>query len=573
MISVIIPTGSANIVPDSAPITLGNFGYNYTGFKSFSRFASQMADSRVGLISWPGGSLAENQPANYGLNYPDLWNGNIDFGLDRLFDEAAKFGAGVSIVLPTKRYMDQPQALQSELNGFLDRLLAGSLGPLPDRLIFEVGSEYYATFGTGAENAAIYGRIAEQMVGTITDALSDPTRNPGGADIEIAVQAGRTLDEDAAIRGELGPDTLRNVDMLIYHRFAPYATGIDRSIDVLDQAVDDWQVAMEAAGGARPTIFMSSYNVASYTRAEALRDYVDDQAALGNVIDPNSIDTDARTDDGFENYWQAALTKRHYGIEQTRVLLELQSHVGSIGMGAASAYGTDMQHPARLTWTSTDGDGHDFVGQDILDMMQESTLGTRILKVSIQNDQEKENLWVYGYENNDKLVAFVAWHNLAPGPLKIDVPGLTSGTYKAVWSEGLHAEVRPDWKQEFGIPDNPNVDETPESLSFAEGVRTSPPMRLQDGSLFLDITREHEILRLSFAKTDAGMTDIQTWENSDPVLLGDDGLPDPVPLPDDDQDPTDDDDVIDAGDDGGAGALLGGMLGVLVLVAVAAAAM
>ena len=555
-------------------MTPENFGYNYTGFRSFDRFESQLSDSRVGLISWPGGSLAENLPDRYDLKHPDLWAGDVDFGLDRLFQEAAERNAGVSLVLPTARYLGRTAEMQADFTGFLTRVLDGSLGPVPHRLILELGNEYYSTFGTGTGHAADYGRLADDMVQTISKVLADPVLNPTGADVEIAVQAGRSSVEDDAIRGEMSAESLRNIDMLIYHRFAPYATGIDKSYGVLADNADDWQAAMEAAGGTRPEIFMSSYNVASYTRAEALRDFVAAQAALGITVDPDTIDMDGRTDTDFEKFWQESLTNRHYGIEQTRVLMELQAHIGSIGLGAASVYGVDMQHPARLSWTGVNGDGYDFVGQDMLDMMAESTVGTRLLDFSIKNDQKNENIWTYGYENDDKLVAFIAWHKMPTGPLQVNIDGLSTGAYKAIWAESLHADVPTDWMARFGIPDNPEVDETPESLSYAFGVREHVPLNLNGDGVRLLMDQQHQILRLVLAKTDAGMAEILSWEDGPALsipppgtIIDDgDGIP-PVDDPDLQEDPD------PALDDGGAGADLGGMLGAMLLVAVLAMAL
>ena len=555
-------------------MTPENFGYNYTGFRSFDRFESQLSDSRVGLISWPGGSLAENLPDRYDLKYPDLWAGDVDFGLDRLFQEAAERNAGVSLVLPTARYLGRTAEMQADFTGFLTRVLDGSLGPVPHRLILELGNEYYSTFGTGTGHAADYGRLADDMVQTISKVLADPVLNPTGADVEIAVQAGRSSVEDDAIRGEMSAESLRNIDMLIYHRFAPYATGIDKSYGVLADNADDWQAAMEAAGGTRPEIFMSSYNVASYTRAEALRDFVAAQAALGITVDPDTIDMDGRTDTDFEKFWQESLTNRHYGIEQTRVLMELQAHIGSIGLGAASVYGVDMQHPARLSWTGDNGKGYDFVGQDMLDMMAESTVGTRLLDFSIKNDQKNENIWTYGYENDDKLVAFIAWHKMPTGPLQVNIDGLSTGAYKAIWAESLHADVPTDWMARFGIPDNPEVDETPESLSYAFGVREHVPLNLNGDGVRLLMDQQHQILRLVLAKTDAGMAEILSWEDGPALsipppgtIIDDgDGIP-PVDDPDLQEDPD------PALDDGGAGADLGGMLGAMLLVAVLAMAL
>ena len=52
-----------------------------------------------------------------------------------------------------------------------------------------------AAFGTGVAHATDYGRLANDMVQTLSAVLSDPAQNPAGVDVEIAVGA-----VDAAIR-------------------------------------------------------------------------------------------------------------------------------------------------------------------------------------------------------------------------------------------------------------------------------------------------------------------------------------------------------------------------------------
>lgn len=518
MVTVTIPNGDAEIVSGSVPITPAVFGYNYTAFRSFDRFDAQLNDGLIGLICWPGGSLAEHSTDKYGLEYKGLWNGAGRPGLDDLFAEAAKHNAAVSVVMPTLRYFGNAEQLKQDVSGFMADLLGGEYGDLPPRMILEIGSEFYATFGTGPTNAKDYGKIANLMIEEISACLQDLAINPSGLDVEIACQTGRSPEEDEILRAQLSDTSLENVDMLIHHRFAKLATGADRSIEVLSETVGHWSDDMLAVGGHEPKVYLSGYNVASLTRGEALARYVDDMAEKGVTIDPDAINVDARTDVGFERYWQNALTGYHYGVEQSRVLVEILSHVGSVGLGAAAVYGVDMQYPARLTWTGADGQGYDFVGQDFLDMMAESVIDTRMLKVSVQNDTNG-NLWTYAFENDDKLIVFVAWHGLEAGPLEVEVPGIERHEFKAVWADRLTAEVPDDWMTRFDIPDNPSVDETPESLSFAFGVREALVPQVTDHGVEVKVAAEHEIVRLSFAKTDAGLAEIHEWAFGDPAML------------------------------------------------------
>ena len=334
--------------------------------------------------------------------------------------------------------------------------------------------------------------------------------------------------------------------------------------------------APAAVGAARPGVFLSSYNVGSLTREEARSSYVAERAAAGEVVDPATINLETRNDAEFERYWQDQMQLRDYGQDHPRVLLELHARTGALGMEAASAYGVDMIHAGRLTGTDANGQPQDFIGQEMLDMMAESLIDTRPLRLSLRN-RAVEDVATYAWENDDKLVTFVTWHNMPPGALQVKVAGLSTGAYKAVWAETLHAEVPADWMTRFGIPDNPDVDETPESQSFALGVREHIPVTQLDDAVQVTMDRPHEILRLVFAKTDAGMAEIAGWEDQDPLLLqppADDGtgLP-PVDMgtPPAEEDPDTPD--PSAMDDGGAGAELGGMLGALLLVAVLAMAL
>lgn len=589
MLEVTLYTGARNILPDSLPVSMDNFGYNYTSFRPFGRFLRQTEDDPVGLISWPGGSLAENAPDRYGLGYDDLWNDRFGFGLEDVFAAARARDAGVSIVLPTLPYLGREEDLQADVSRFIDRLSGGDFGPLSRRLILEVGSEYYATFGPGVESATTYGRLAEATVQALAGALADPQVNPGGILPEIAVQSGLSLEEDAAIRAELGQDSLRHVDLLIHHRFPLLNGGVDDSAEALTATTEAWEQDMAAVGAPRPGVFLSSYNVASLTREEALGLYVETQSARGITVDPANIDLTARSDTGFERFWQDQMHLRDYGQEQPRVLMELHARVGAVGMEAASAYGIDLIHPGRLSFADAAGQAQDFIGQETLDMLAESTLDTRLLKMSLRN-RATNDLWSVAYENDDKLVAFVGWEDQPPGPVNIRVPGLMKGDYLTVRAESLTAAIPEDWMALFGIPDNPDVDESPESHAYALGLRAGVDLRAVGGNLRFQATAEDQMVRLVFAKTAAGEAEIAGWATGDPLTL----LPEPeevpqleeppvpppvvtapppvmplppVPMPEDS--PDDPPEAADSGDGTDIGGVLGGALLALGLFALA----
>ena len=504
---ITIDTGRAAYVPEARVFGEDHFGYNYTGFRALSRFDSQMDGSHVGMITWPGGSLAENATDKYGLEYDGLWNGNGAAGnLPELMALAKESGATLSVVLPTLRYAGDLDTMRAHVHDFMADLLGGAYGPMPDRMVLEIGSEFYSTFRGTANPAQLYGNIADNMIREIHTCLTDPSINALGSDLDIAIQGGRNLAEDAMLRDALEDDTLRNVDMVIHHRFSVQATGVDKSADQIHDILDAWEHDAEAVGGERPELFLGTYNVASCTRGEALGEYLKTLEGQNHMTYQPAVDLAGRTDADFEEFYQHRLERYDYGAEHPRVLLEMMSEYGAEGMGAAGTYGTDLQHAGRLSYTDAQGAPVKFVGQEMLDMMSESIDGTHLLKISLTNDA-RDDVWAYGFENDDKLVLFLSASDKAPGKLALDIDGLGS-TYHSVWADSLTAKVPEDWMARFGITDNPLVDETPESRTYALGIRSEVTPTFDQGELSVTMDEPHEMIRLSFAKTAAGAEEI-----------------------------------------------------------------
>lgn len=545
MFTIALETGNAAIVEKSLAITGMDFGYNYTGFRSYDRFDSQLADNQVGLITWPGGTLSERDSSRYGFQYDGLFNPATGRpGLAEMFAEARSEGAGLSVILPTQRYEGNDAALRADIRGFMAKLLGGHYGPLPEHLQLEVGNEWYVAFGGSVADAQAYGHVADIYVQEMSAALNDPAVNLIGADVGIAVQCGRTLTEDDAIRAEFHGDTLAEVDLVIHHRFALTATGVDRAASEIGTILDAWEAESKLHGGDRPELFLGTYNVGSLTRDEALSQYIKAEAAQGHVVHASDIDLEHRTDAGFESFWQNALGQRDYGPEHPRLLLEMFAEYGAEGMGGAGVYGVDMAHPGRFTTEDAQGHAQDFVGQDLLDMLAESTQGTRLLKIGTTNDRG-DDVWVYGFESKDKLVVFLSADDVAPGKVTLDMDGIGS-TYKAVYGESLTAKVPPDWMARFGVPDNPDVDETNEGKTYALGQREAVLPVADRNGVTVDLDKPYEVVRLSFAKTDAGLHEIQSYSHDHGLeLAGPEAMPlstDPAP----DLDPVDPQDNPDS---------------------------
>lgn len=498
-------TGASAYAPGTETITDDTFGVRFATYTDLGGFLDQINDLNVGLIVWPGGTLAETRTDRFGLEYDGLYSDGFNqVGLDRMMAVAIEKGATLSVVLPTLRYDGKLNELQEDLDIFLGDLLGGAYGALPDTLILEIGNEYFAHFGTGAANAADYANVADVMIREIALALADPTINTIGADLSIAVQSGKTFSEDAAIRDTLSDFALSNVDMITHHRFPWQPQGFDSRIDTVDRIVDAWERDADAIGSDRPELFVSAYNTAAYTRKEALGDFLDENPGLSAT----DVDLDGRTTTEFERFWQSQLDQFAYGGDHARAVLEAYASYAEAGMDAAAIFGTDFPHAGRLSYETKNGVDHQFVAGDMLEMIYESVEGTRVLESGSDFDPS-DRLTTYAFENDDKLVVFLAGGKAAPGDVTLDIDGLGSD-YLSVWAESLRAETPSNWMNEFDVPDNLAVDEAPEAETYAKGVRTALDPEVAPEGIKLNIAAG-EVVRLAFAKSEDGADEIDGW--------------------------------------------------------------
>ena len=529
MTTLDIATGDDAVAPAAHFLDGSAFGVRFDSYRNFGRFESQIDPSDPGLIVWPGGHLAETRTDRYGLEYDDLSNPVIDRpGLDEMMAAAIARDAALSITLPTVRYLGREAELTDDLRGFLGDLLSGGYGPLPQELILEVGSEYYAHFTDGATPAAAqYAGIADLIVTELALALNDPTVNLIGADVTIAVQAGKTLGDDEVIRDGLSDFALSNVEMVIHHRFSPGPEAIDPRIPDVEQIIGNWETEVVDAGGTVPELFVSAWNVAQYTRSDALDDFLE----LNPSLTADDVDLDRRTNASFEQFWQASLDSHAYGERHPGLILEIFSSYAEAGMSAGAVFGTDVVHPGRLSWRDDQQADHTFVGGETIRMIYESLEGTRALASNGPYDSD-DAVMPYAFEGADRVVVFLAAGAQASGEITLDVEGLGS-ELTSLWADSLRAIEDPDWMETFAIPDNPEVDESPEAATFLPGQRSAANVEVIEGGVRLSLAA-YEVIRLSFAKTAEGADALQAISSGDEIdlttLAADDSLPttDPV---------------------------------------------
>ncbi|MGC9371088.1 MAG: calcium-binding protein [Paracoccaceae bacterium] len=482
-------------------------------------------------IIWPGGVFAEVRSDRYGYDFRGLFNPDIARpDLADLFRQVNANDQALSLTLPTARYLGNIQAARQDVAEFMDRVLAGELGQVPDNLTLELGNEYYAGFDRlydfknglfhGKTAAEYYGEIASAMVEEMSKALDDPLRNPSGLDMNISVQMGRVPEEDVAIRDAMSPMALRAIDMLSHHRYAWPADDNTSRVPDVEWALDEWTKAMRAVGGSEPDLFLSGWNAASYTRTEALNDYVEAQAARGRTIDPDTIDLDGRTNAEFEKFYQNQLAAHAYGMEQAAQVLDLFSQYMAIGADAATTYGFDMIH-AGAHFLEVDGKIYTFASGELLRLMFESLDGTRVLssfKVGSPQPNSPPGPDIYAFEAPDRIVVFVSrdGYQVSDGPLTVSLSleGLSSSV-AAVWGETLSSQVLPNWRDIFGAPDNPMVDETPEANAFSVARTSQFAPRIVGEKVEFDIAGGNGIVRLVFAKSPAAIQEIKSWAGAD----------------------------------------------------------
>ena len=561
MYGISFATGPTAYVPGIEPLGDPAFGARYISFDNISRFLDQTEGMNLGLIAWPGGHLAEFRTDRYGLEHPGLyadWTGKP--GIAEMMEIAIAKGAALAVTIPTIRYLGREADLETELDAFLRDLLSGGYGPLPDKLILQIGSEFFNYF-EGPDAAADYGRLAAIISNTICRTVSDPTVNTIGASPQIAVQMGRTLAEDDLVRSGMCEQSLARVSYLVRNHFIYQPDNADRGMHDIAESLERWNEANLAAGGNGTRFYFAAYNIGHWTREGVRAEWLDLQEEAGLPATEDDVDLAARTNADFERFWQQRLSEGAFGLEHATVLIELFSVHAELGATKKSVFGIDFTHPGRLTWRE-DGQDYLFAGGGMLEMLYESVRDT--VPLGSEAPYHKDNpATAWGFENDDKLVVFLAAGQRPPGEITLDIDGLGS-TYRAVFADGLTARVRPDWMEVFGIPDHPDVDETPEAQTYAEAVRAPVEAGQTTGGITVTLGSPFEIVRLAFAKTEAGFADIASWSQGAPLLL--DLLADMPGDPPADTPPPDDGADEDDGDDGGGEGGMAG-LGLLLLAA------
>lgn len=504
-------------------ITNDLFGGVFVGYRGIERFEGFLDTANSGMVRWPGGHAAEST-SWYGLEFHDLVAPDSNkAGLTEVLAFADENDLDLAIVVPTLDFNGDLAGAHNAVYDFLERLLSGDIGELPERVTLELGNEYYA-ISAFSGNPAAYGEVANAMLEGVAEFIADHPDLAAATDISTAVQFGRNANDDAAIRETLSNTAFDTLDTLIYHRYSWTMDGADTFVEHYNAAFQNW-----VDDGASPDtdIFVSEWNIASFSRVEALRNFESlSEQLLGRDIDTSRIDLNARNDTAFEQFWQTGklhaddgsvvetqwgLENRDYGLAQASGMLEVFSALLATGADTASLYGIDTGHAARVSFAD-----HQFVPAAMFQMMSETLPGTSMIETGIENARDGD-VNVHAFEGEGRLVIYVSADDFANGQTNLDaVLDLRDFDIdiQNVTARRLTSEPDPDWMETFDIPDVAGVDETPEARLYEQGVVSNLELSATNGQIDLEFSSPYEVIELVIQTSES--TDLADQSSTQP---------------------------------------------------------
>lgn len=247
----------------------GLFGSIYSGYPQDKHFLSVLDKLGSYISRWPGGTLAETRSDVYDIGADEIFDATNLFsynpGRTRLsLAEAFQYSENqhLSVVVPTYRYLQDLETAEADLSTFISNIdQDSSLFGTTIRL--EIGNEFYSF---GDFEAGSYGSLANHLVSVISGF------SPTNIDLEVVVQMGRTVSENAQIVEQFVPESLVRIDALSFHALPINLTNLYQSkpdgiaterFASVGLNIEAWRTAVMAAGGDRPDLFMSAWTVGS----------------------------------------------------------------------------------------------------------------------------------------------------------------------------------------------------------------------------------------------------------------------------------------------------------------------
>jgi len=520
------------------------FGGVYSGYRSILRFDFAVDSAGLSNIRWPGGAVSEKEDSWYGFQYPDLVDPDSNkAGLSDVLAYAVENELPLTVIIPTVIFSGSESTGRQELRNFLEKLKSGDLGELPPKLVLELGNEYYAQ-EEFKNNPAAYGNVINELLLEFRDFLADNPNAFPETEVSVAAQSGRNVTENSAILNEISESAVAAIDMLVAHRFSWGLNDAGSKIADVESAIEAW---IDAGADPAVDLFISAWNVASWTRSEALSDYQNTYDQIfGIMLDLSEIDEANRANTSFERFWQTGvligpngeevatkfgLANRDYGLSQASAMIEVVSQYISIGADFSSLYGIDHPYPGHVSF------GNDiFVGGSILSMLAETLpnmwyVETGLTNYRPANESEYVNTWVFANDERAAIYLSANDFNELEGPLEqyFDLSTLER-VISNIEIRSLTSESSTNWMDLYGIVDNENIDETPESLVYEYGVITDfgDTPWTQDG-LSISFAEDYQVFEIVLEFSDGlkliGTTgnDNLVGTNSQDIIKGGDG--------------------------------------------------
>jgi len=503
----------------------GAFGGVYTAFTSFDKYTALADELGTGLIRWPGGTLAEVREDRYGLEFDQLQIlGPNRPGLSDLIEYSHKSGDILSIIIPTVRYSDNIDIGVKQVAAFMDKLIDGYYGEVPEGFTLEIGNEYFAHFS----DPALYGQISDEFLTMISAKLKDaPEAFP---DINVTMQAGRTRADNELILGEMNEEALSVITHIAAHRFSPGLEKNDWFLADLKESLVEWRDAVMETGAESPKLYFSAWNILSWKRSDAEKDFEDLYLEnFGKAIDVTKDDLTDRSNADFENFWQhgiltgpegqivqtnLGLESHDYGPEKEAAVMEMFSQYSKLNLDMSAIYGVDIPYPSNFG--SVTGKGEDkeinlFSGSGAFRLLAEIVPGMSAVdldhkNVSNPNDKTGPNQWVF--EDDNKIAFYMSSGELEEGET-LDVLLDLGDDIIAAFGDVVVRTAQEDWEGKYGIPETSGgVDTSPErELHEKVSITGFTPM-IKDGILSYSFTESYQLIRIILPLDDKTMKEL-----------------------------------------------------------------
>jgi Ca2+-binding RTX toxin-like protein len=453
----------------ASEITGEHFGNIYTTYRSFDKIseADESGGFTLGGLRWPDGSRSENfdEDVVYSLTNPNL-HVQEGKGLTDMLELANEKGVPLSIIIPTKRYLEElgteydPNDANdlrnigmNDVKDFLNRLLDGEFGSFPNGLTLEIGNESAYIGWQGGEyiNSGSYGELANLFLTAIAEVYSERGITPDDSGIKIGIQSGANTWVATAISDQI--DTVVNpatgftnsglIDSILNHE-GLNGTADEFSFTDLEEITDIWFNLL----GTLPELYFSAWNV-----GKAIKFYNPDGSPITTYIR-----------DGEEFSMADVLIDQDIGARQAAGTVAVFSYQIALGADAMALWGTvgtsnsyywftDWQNDEKVVYREQTSHGG-----EALRMLNESLIGTRLLDGVVINgmwtqNPNATNYNSFAYADNAKVVLFLTAGDINDSSgLDVNVNLSGFGSLEYVWVEVIRTRIAEGYEEFIGTP-------------------------------------------------------------------------------------------------------------------------